>query len=218
MITPGLVIVMTTEYLKDPAAITAASFAIIEREAALDDLPARMRPVAARMIHTCGMISLIEHLAWSQGAAEKGSAALAAGAPVLTDVSMVAAGITAARLPADNRVICTLGEPGIAELAEVAATTRTAAALDHWAPHMKGAVVAIGNAPTALFRLLEMIRAGAPRPALVVATPPGFVGAAESKDALIANDLGLPYIAVTGRMGGSALAAAAVNAMAKEGL
>ena len=214
--TTGTRTTMTTDYLKDPAAITAASFEIIAREAALGPLPEALRPVAARMIHTCGMVTLTDHIAWSDGAAEAGRAALQAGAPVLTDVQMVAAGITAARLPASNRVICTIGEAAVPGLAKKGRTTHSAAALDLWRPFVGGAVVAIGNAPPALFRLLELVEAGADRPALVIATPPGFVGAAESKDALIANDHGLPYIAVRGRLGGSAMAAAAINALAKE--
>lgn len=207
---------MTTDYLKDPAAITAKSFAIIEQEAALESLPEVVRPIATRMIHTCGLTALTGDLAWSDGAVEKGRAALEAGAPILADVTMVSAGITRARLPAGNKVLCTINEAAVAGLAKMGNTTRSAAALDLWRPFLRGAVVAIGNAPTALFRLLEMIEAGADHPALVIATPPGFVGAAESKDALIGNMAGVPYIAVRGRLGGSAMAAAAVNALAKE--
>lgn len=204
----------TSEYLRDPAEITRRSFELIGREIDLAALPPDIAPMAVRMVHACGMTDLVGDLAWSDGAGAAGKAALDAGAPVLVDVEMVAHGITAARLPANNPVICTLSDPAVPDIARRLATTRSAAALELWRDRLVGAVVTIGNAPTALFRLLEMIAEGAPRPALVVATPPGFIGAAESKEALIANPHGLPYVAVRGRRGGSPLAAAAINALA----
>lgn len=201
-------------YVRDPQEIYRLSFATIRAEADLAALPAEMEAVAVRMIHACGDPRILADLAFRDGAAAAGRAALAAGAPVLVDTEMVAAGIIRSRLPAHNRVVCTLAEPGVAEAAQGSGTTRSAAAVDRWLPHLDGAVVAIGNAPTALFRLLELIDAGAPRPALILGLPVGFVGAAESKEALIAHPAGLPYIALRGRRGGSAFAAAAVNALA----
>jgi precorrin-8X/cobalt-precorrin-8 methylmutase len=202
------------DYVRDPAEIYRLSFAAIRAEADLAALPADLEAVAVRMIHACGDPRIIADFAFSDGAAAAGRAALAQGAPILVDTEMVAAGIIRSKLPAHNRVICTLGEPGVAEDAEAMATTRSAAAIDRWRPHLDGAVVAIGNAPTALFRLLELIDQGAPRPALILGLPVGFVGAAESKEALIAHPAGLPHIALRGRRGGSAFAAAAVNALA----
>jgi precorrin-8X/cobalt-precorrin-8 methylmutase len=206
---------MSHVYEKDGAAIYARSFAIIRAEADL----ARFSPVeertAVRMIHACGMVDLAADIAFTPGAAEAGAAALAAGAPILCDARMVADGVTRARLPADNPVLCTLADPRTPALAAELGTTRSAAAMELWRPHLAGAVVAIGNAPTALFRLLEMLDAGAPRPALVIGIPVGFVGAAESKDALIADGR-VPALIVRGRRGGSAMAAAAVNALACE--
>lgn len=202
------------DYVRQPQEIYRTSFATIRAEADLAALPADMETLAVRMIHACGDTRIVADLAFSDGAAAAGRAALARGAPVLVDTEMVAAGIIRSRLPAHNRVICTLAEPGVAEDAEAAGTTRSAAAVDRWQPHLAGAVVAIGNAPTALFRLLELIDAGASRPALILALPVGFVGAAESKEALIAHPAGLPYVALRGRRGGSAFAAAAVNALA----
>ncbi|HYM03970.1 MAG TPA: precorrin-8X methylmutase [Stellaceae bacterium] len=203
-------------YLRDPQAIYRRSAAIIRSETDLAALPAALRPLALRLVHAAGDPALAKDLAWSKGAVAAGRAALAAGAPVLVDAAMVAAGIIARRLPAKNRVLCFLGEPRVPALARRLATTRSAAAVELWRPHLEGAVVALGNAPTALFHLLEMIAAGAPLPALVLGFPVGFVGAAESKAALIQNRLGLSFIALRGRRGGSALAAAAVNALAGE--
>lgn len=201
-------------YLRDPEAITRLSFARVRAEADLDGLPAEMASVAVRMIHACGMTDVIAQLAHSAGAASAGRRALERGAAVICDGEMTRAGINISRLPARNRVICTIAAPGLERLARAAATTRSAAAVDLWQPDLDGAVVAIGTAPTALFRLLELLDEGAPAPALVVAMPVGFVGAAESKDALIARGGAPPYIAVRGRRGGSALAAAVVNALA----
>ena len=204
------------EYVTDGAEIYRRSFATIRAEAALDGLPADVAQVAVRMIHACGMTDLVQDLAWSDGVVKAARAALQAGAPILCDASMVAAGVTRKRLPAANDVVCTLSHPSVPELAEQFKTTRSAAAIDLWADRMAGSVVAIGNAPTALFRLLELIRDGAPRPAAVLGIPVGFIGAAESKDALAANELGLEYLVVRGRRGGSAITAAAINAIASE--
>lgn len=203
-----------TDYVRDPAEITRLSFALIRREADLSRVPADIKPMALRMIHACGMIDLPDDLAFSPGAGDAGRDALAKGAPILTDVAMVAQGIAARRLSAGNEVLCMLSENDVEARAHEAGITRSAAAVELWQPRLAGAIVAIGNAPTALFRLLEIQASEALRPALVIATPPGFVGAAESKEALIANDLDLPYVALKGRRGGSALAAAAVNGLA----
>ncbi|GGZ17130.1 precorrin-8X methylmutase [Streptomyces nitrosporeus] len=168
------------------------------------------------MIHACGMVDLVRDLAFSPDAVAAARAALRAGAPILCDVAMVASGVTRKRLPAGNDVVCTLSDPAVPGLAARMGTTRSAAALELWRDRMEGAVVAVGNAPTALFRLLEMIEEGAPRPAAVIGVPVGFVGAAESKDALAAHPSGLEYLIVRGRRGGSAIAAAALNAIASE--
>jgi precorrin-8X/cobalt-precorrin-8 methylmutase len=204
------------EYERDGAEIYRRSFATIRAEAALDGLPADVAQVAVRMIHACGMTDLVADLAWSPNVVKNARAALQDGAPILCDAQMVAAGVTRRRLPADNKVICTLSDPRTVELAERLATTRSAAAVDLWLDHLEGSVVAIGNAPTTLFRLLEVIAAGGPRPAAVLGIPVGFIGAAESKQALAANELGLEYLVVHGRRGGSAITAAAVNAIASE--
>jgi precorrin-8X/cobalt-precorrin-8 methylmutase len=204
------------EYVTDGAEIYRQSFATIRAEAALDGLPADVAQVAVRMIHACGMTDLVADIAYSAGVVKSARAALQAGAPILCDAAMVAAGVTRRRLPADNEVICTLSDPSVPELAKALQTTRSAAALDLWADRLEGSVVAIGNAPTALFRLLELIRDGAPRPAAVLGIPVGFIGAAESKQALADNDLGLEYLVVRGRRGGSAITAAAINAIASE--
>jgi precorrin-8X/cobalt-precorrin-8 methylmutase len=204
----------STGYERDGAAIYRASFATIRREADLSLLPPGLERVAVRMIHACGMTDLVEDLAWSPGFAQSAEAALAAGAPVFCDASMVAAGITRSRLPAANEVVCTLRDPRVAGLAGELGTTRTAAAVELWRDRLGGAVVAVGNAPTALFHLLEMVAAGAPRPAAVIGVPVGFVGAAESKAALAEHPLGLEFLVVHGRRGGSAIASAAVNALA----
>lgn len=200
------------DWIKDPAAIYAESFATIRREVDLDAVPDALRDVVVRVIHACGMTDIAADLAWSDGAAEAGRAALAAGAPILVDAEMVAHGIITRKLPKTNRVVCTLNDPSVAPSAKSLGTTRSAMAVELWRPLLDGAIVAIGNAPTALFHLLELMEEGAPRPALILGFPVGFVGAAESKQALIQS--GLPYIALRGRRGGSAMAAAAVNALA----
>jgi precorrin-8X/cobalt-precorrin-8 methylmutase len=199
------------DYLRDPAAIYERSFAIIRGETDLSRFPGVMAEVALRVIHACGMPDIAADLVFSAGAAEAGRAALAAGRPVLADARMVAEGVIGRRLPAGNPVLCSIDNPRAAILARETRTTRSAAAVTLWQDRLQGAVVAIGNAPTALFRLLELVADGAPRPALVLGFAVGFVGAAEAKEALIAS--GLPHIAVTGRRGGSAMAAAAVNAL-----
>jgi precorrin-8X/cobalt-precorrin-8 methylmutase len=204
------------DYLKDPAAIYARSFATVRAEAAIDGLEEGMAGLAVRLVHACGMPDIIADLTCSERAADAGRAALRAGAPVICDCEMVRAGIMAARLPAANDLLCTLNDPRVAPLAKSLATTRSAAAVDLWDDRLAGAVVAIGNAPTALFRLLERLDAGAPRPALILAFPVGFVGAAESKAELAANPRGIPFVVLRGRRGGSALAAAAVNALCAE--
>jgi precorrin-8X/cobalt-precorrin-8 methylmutase len=205
---------MIPGYERDGAAIYRASFAVIRQEADLAAIPAALEPVTVRMMHACGMTDLVSDLAWSAGFAPAATAALAGGAPVLCDSSMVAAGITRSRLPARNDVVCMLGDPRVAGLAERLGTTRTAAAAELWRDRLDGALVAVGNAPTALFHLLEMVEAGAPRPAAVVGMPVGFIGAAESKAALAAHPLQIPFLVVHGRRGGSAMASAAVNALA----
>jgi len=205
----------TLPYLRDGAAIYARSFAIIRSEADLARFTPDEAEVAVRMIHASGMVELAPHVVFGPGLVAAARAALAAGAPILCDAEMVAHGITRARLPARNEVVCTLHDPRVADLASRLGTTRSAAALDLWGDRLAGSVVAIGNAPTALFRLLEMLRDGAPRPAAIVGIPVGFVGAAESKDALIAESPA-PFVTVRGRLGGSAVTAAAVNALARD--
>jgi precorrin-8X/cobalt-precorrin-8 methylmutase len=203
-------------YKKDADAIYRESFSIIRAEADLSAFPQNLARVVARMIHACGMTDLPQYVAASPGAAEIGMQALCAGATILCDTNMVANGITRSRLPSSNEVFCTLGDPRIAELAKKLETTRSAAALELWRDKLEGSVVVVGNAPTALFRLLEMMDEPSPRPALIIGVPVGFVGAAESKAALMANPLNLAYITIEGRRGGSAIAAAAVNALASE--
>jgi len=207
---------MPRDYLTDGAEIYRRSFAIIRAEADLAGLTPDLARTVVRMIHACGMTDLPRDLAASPGAAEAGRAALLAGAPILCDSTMLAAGITRARLPAGNAVICTLNAPEVPPLAAQLGTTRSAAALELWRDHLEGAVVAIGNAPTALFHLFDMLDAGAPRPALILGLPVGFVGAAESKDVLKADSRGVPFITIRGRRGGSAMASAAINALASE--
>ncbi len=202
------------EYLRDPAEIYRRSFATIAAEADFAAMPSDVAEVATRLIHACGMVDLVEDLAWTPDVVSAGRAALAAGAAILTDAQMVASGIMATRLPAGNRVLCALSDPAVPALAARHDTTRSAAALDLWLPHLDGAIVAIGNAPTALFRLLELLDAGAPRPAVILGFPVGFVGAPESKAELAANPRRVPFITVRGRRGGSAMASAAVNALA----
>jgi len=200
------------EYEKDGAEIYRQSFATIRAEAHLAGLPADVAQVAVRMIHACGQVDLVADLAFSPAVVQRARDALNAGAPILCDAQMVASGVTRRRLPNDNDVVCTLNDPRTPALAAERGTTRTAAALELWGDRLEGAVVAIGNAPTALFHLLEMVTAGAPRPAAVLGIPVGFIGAAESKDALAASDL--EFLVVRGRRGGSAITAAAVNAIA----
>jgi len=204
------------DYLRDAHAIYRRSFAIIRAEADLSRIPADLEDVAVRVAHACGMPDIIDDLAFSKGAGAAGRAALAAGKPILCDCRMVAEGITRTRLPADNAVLCTLNDPGVRETAAEMGTTRSAAAVESWCPHLDGAVVAIGNAPTALFHLLALLDADAPKPALILGFPVGYVGAVESKDALVADPRGVPFVAVRGRRGGSAMVAAAVNALGLE--
>jgi precorrin-8X/cobalt-precorrin-8 methylmutase len=204
------------DYEKDGAAIYRRSFATIRAEADLADLPADISQVAVRMIHACGMVDLAADLAFTPAVVTRARAALRAGAPILCDASMVASGVTRKRLPAGNDVVCTLNDPSVPALAAQLRTTRSAAALELWRDRLEGSVVAVGNAPTALFRLLEMIGEGAPRPAAIIGVPVGFVGAAESKEALAAHPFGLEHLVVRGRRGGSAIAAAALNAIASE--
>ncbi|RVT87318.1 precorrin-8X methylmutase [Rhodobacteraceae bacterium CCMM004] len=201
-------------YERDPAAIYAQSFATVRAEARLDRFDPGMEAVAVRLIHACGMVEVADRLAHSPGAAAAGAQALAAGAPVLCDCEMVAAGIIRRRLPAQNPVICTLNDARVPAMAADLGTTRSAAAVDLWCDRLEGAVVAIGNAPTALFHLLERLDAGWPRPALILGFPVGFVGAAESKAELARDPRGTDFVALRGRRGGSAMASAAVNALA----
>ncbi|WPL15818.1 Precorrin-8X methylmutase [Thiorhodovibrio winogradskyi] len=203
-------------YQRDPDAIYRESFAIIRAEADLSRIPPDLKTLAVRVVHACGMPDIIDDLEFSTDAGSAGRAALAAGAPILCDSRMVAHGITRARLPANNAIHCTLDDPRVPELARTLNNTRTAAALDLWQEHLEGALVAFGNAPTALFRMLEMLDAGCPRPALILGFPVGFVGAAESKAELAANSRGVPFVAVRGRRGGSAMAAAAINALGQD--
>jgi precorrin-8X/cobalt-precorrin-8 methylmutase len=205
---------LTSDYLRDGPAIYRRSFATIRAEAELARFPDDVSQVVVRMIHACGMVDLAGDIAYSPDVVAKARAALQAGAPILCDAQMVASGITRSRLPAGNEVVCTLGDPAVPDLAARIGNTRSAAALDLWGDRLAGAVVAIGNAPTALFRLLELLDAGAPRPAAVIGVPVGFVGAAESKQALAGTDL--EHLVVHGRRGGSAIAVAAVNAIASE--
>ncbi|MBK3778498.1 precorrin-8X methylmutase [Azospirillum aestuarii] len=204
------------DYIRDGAAIYRQSFATIRAEADLSAIPDDLKPVAVRVIHACGMVDAAKDLMFSPDVGTAARAALRGGAAILCDSEMVAHGITRARLPADNPVVCTLRDPAVPELAKQVENTRSAAALELWVPRLAGSVVAIGNAPTALFKLLEMIRDGAPKPAAVLGFPVGFVGAAESKDALAEAPFGLPFLAIKGRRGGSAMAAAAVNALASD--
>jgi precorrin-8X/cobalt-precorrin-8 methylmutase len=208
------------EYVDDGAAIYADSFATIRREARFDRLPDDAERLAVRMVHGCGQVDLVDDLVVHPDLVPAARTALETGAPILTDAHMVAAGVTRARLPRENEVVCLLRDPRVPDLARAFGTTRSAAAVSLWADRLDGAVVAIGNAPTALFHLLELLLDGAPRPAAVVGVPVGFVGAAESKDALatFADDHGVdvPFLTVRGRRGGSALAASALNALAQE--
>jgi precorrin-8X/cobalt-precorrin-8 methylmutase len=207
-----------SDYLRDGAAIYQRSFAIIRAEADLSKFSPAEAEVAVRMIHACGLVEAGRQIVFGAGLVAAARGALQAGAPILCDAEMVAHGITRARLPKNNAVICTLRDPAVPALADRLGTTRSAAALDLWMDTLEGAVVAIGNAPTALFRLLELLDQGAPRPAAILGVPVGFVGAAESKDELLTNSRGIPYLIVQGRLGGSAMVAAAVNALARTGL
>jgi len=201
-------------YVRDGAEIYRRSFATIRAEADLGGLDPVLERVVVRMIHACGMVDLAGDVAASPGFGSAAEGALRAGAPILCDTAMVASGVTRARLPAGNEVVCTLSDPSVADLAAQLGTTRSAAALELWREHLAGAVVVVGNAPTALFRLLELVEDGADRPAAVIGVPVGFIGAAESKAALAEHPAGLEHIVVHGRRGGSAIAAAAVNALA----
>jgi len=203
-----------TGYLRDGAEIYRCSFATIRAEADLDGLDPVLERSVVRMIHACGMVDLAADVAASPGFGSSAAGALRSGAPILCDTAMVAAGVTRSRLPAGNDVVCTLADPQVPALAAELGTTRTAAAIELWRDRLKGAVVVVGNAPTALFRLLEVVDAGASRPAAVIGVPVGFVGAAESKVALAEHPARLEHLVVHGRRGGSAIAAAAINALA----
>ena len=207
-----------SDYLRDGATIYRRSFAIIRAEADLSRFTADEADIAVRMIHACGQVDVAQHIVFGDNLVAAARNALTASAPVLCDAEMVAHGVTRARLPARNEVICTLNDSRTREIAAKLKTTRSAAALDLWRERIEGAVIAIGNAPTALFRLLEILDAGAPKPAAILGIPVGFVGAAESKEALAANSRGVPFLIVRGRIGGSAMTAAAVNALARPGL
>ncbi len=208
----------TYDYIRDGTAIYERSFAIIRAEADLTRFSPEEADVAIRMIHACGQVEAAESFEFGPGFVKAARAALVEGAPILCDAEMVARGVTRARLPVANEVVCTLRDPRTAERAAEIGNTRSAAAIDLWDEHMTGAVVAIGNAPTALFYLLERLRDGAPKPAAILGMPVGFVGAAESKEALARNSYGVPYAIVRGRLGGSAMTAAALNALARPGL
>lgn len=201
-------------YLKDPAAIYAESFATVRREARLERFGPGMDALAIRVIHACGMIEIADRLAFSENAFAAGAAALQSGAPILCDCEMVGSGIIRRNLPADNEIIVRLNDARVPELAQELGTTRSAAAVELWKPQLEGAVVAIGNAPTALFHLLEKLAAGWPKPAVILGFPVGFVGAAESKAELAERPCGCDFVALRGRRGGSAIASAAVNALA----
>lgn len=202
------------DYERDPARIYRRSFAIVREEADLSALPEALHPAAIRIVHACGMPEVVAELAWRGDVAAAVGEALAAGAPVFADVRMVCEGVIRARLPACNDLVCTLNEPPVPGLARRLGTTRSAAAVDLWRDRLEGAVVVVGNAPTALFHLLERIGEGFPRPAAILGFPVGFVGAAESKDALLESPLDIPCLVLRGRRGGSAIAAAAINALA----
>ena len=206
------------DYVRNGAEIYRQSFGIIRAEADLGRFTPAEERVAVRIIHACGMVEIARDIVMSPGFADNARWALIGGAPILCDSKMVANGITRARLPAGNEIVCTLDDPSVPVLAARLGNTRSAAAMELWRDRLGGAVVAIGNAPTALFRLLDMLEEGAARPAAIIGVPVGFVGAAESKEALAANPYGVPWLIVRGRMGGSAMTAAAVNALAREGL
>jgi precorrin isomerase len=203
-------------YLRNGDDIYRQSFALIRAEANLENLAADLIPIAVRLIHACGMTDIVEAIAASEKAVKIGREALNAGVPILCDAQMVAHGIIRSRLPAHNPIICTLNDPQVPAIAQQIDNTRSAAAIELWKPHLKDAIVTIGNAPTALFHLLELLDQGIPKPALILGFPVGFVGAAESKAELMANSRGVAFITLQGRRGGSAIAAAAVNALAQE--
>lgn len=202
------------DYIRDGNEIYRKSFATIRAEANLAILPQDLEVVAVRIIHSCGMTDIVHDLAYSEDVVKIGRAALKNGAKILCDAQMVANGVTRKRLPANNAVICTLNEPEVPELAMQIGNTRSAAALELWRSHIEGSVVAIGNAPTALFRILELLDEGLPKPAVILGFPVGFVGAIESKAALAENSRGIPFLTIHGRRGGSAMCAAALNALA----
>jgi precorrin-8X/cobalt-precorrin-8 methylmutase len=204
------------EHVRDGDAIYARSFATIRAECDLSGVPDDLEKVVVRMVHACGMVDLVDDVGFSPGVGTAASEALRRGAPILADSMMVVHGVTRARLPAGNDVVCMLRDPGVPAAAARAGTTRSAAAVDLWLPRLAGAVVAVGNAPTALFRLLELLADGAPHPAAIIGIPVGFVGAAESKAALARGEHGVPFLTVHGRRGGSAIVAGALNALAKE--
>lgn len=204
------------DYLTDGDEIYRRSFATIRSEAYLDHLPESVRTIAVRMIHAAGDVDLPQLMDFHPNLIEAARTALEQGAPIFTDAQMVASGITRKRLPADNEIRCLLGDPRVADLAREWQTTRSAAAVSLWGEDLAGAVVAIGNAPTALFHLLELIGSGGPRPAAIIGIPVGFIGSAESKSALASNPFDVPYLVVHGRRGGSAMAASAINAIAQE--
>lgn len=206
----------TQQYEKDGAAIYRESFATIRREADLAGLEPVLERTVVRMIHASGQVDLVRDVKASEGFGPAAEAALKAGAPIFCDVNMVASGVTRKRLPADNDVICTLTDARVPGLAAELGNTRSAAALDLWLDRLEGSLVVIGNAPTALFRLLELLEAGAPKPAAIIGVPVGFVGAMESKEALLEHPLAPPHLVVRGRRGGSAIACGAVNALASE--
>lgn len=206
------------DYIRDGNAIYERSFAMVREEADLSAFTPDQAEIAIRMIHACGQVEAAQHFRFSTDFVTAARGALEAGKPVLCDAEMVAHGVTRARLPARNEVICTLRDPRTPEIAKTIGNTRSAAALNLWAEKLDGAVVAIGNAPTALFYLLELLESGAPRPAAIIGMPVGFVGAMESKDALAESPLRIPYAIVKGRLGGSAMTAAAINAVARPGL
>jgi precorrin-8X/cobalt-precorrin-8 methylmutase len=209
---------MREAYLRDATAIYQRSFAVIRTEADLSRFSAEEAEVATRMIHACGMVEVAKHIVFGNGFVGAARNALAQGASILCDSEMVAHGITRARLPANNEVVCALRDSRVPALVHKLATTRSAAAVELWRERLPGSIIAIGNAPTALFHLLELLDAGAPRPAAILGIPVGFVGAAESKEALATGSQGAPFLIVRGRMGGSAMTAAAINALARSAL
>ncbi len=204
------------DYIRDPDEIYRRSFDMLRRETDFSPLPHGLRPIAERLVHACGMPEIVKKLAWGGAPAEAAQRALNNGANILIDTEMVGTGIMKRRLPRDNAVICTLNDPRTIDIAENQANTRSAAAVDLWNNHLAGSVTVFGNAPTALYRMLELLSRGAPKPAAILAFPVGFIGAAESKEALIAHAGETPYITLSGRLGGSAIAAAAVNALLLE--